>query len=476
MCDRAALTIPSTSTLHTLDLRHQCRACMASQSTATFSGTHNQDRSSTLLRPSSNVPFRRDNDFVDRGDILARVDERCSRPAGRAALVGFGGFGKSQLAIEYAHRVRRSSPDTWIFWVYASNSARLEEAFSDIAERVGLCSQPGAAVDIVVVVRKWLCNEANGRWLMIVDNVDDEITVESQKDGQSISLASLLPQSDHGAIVVTSRNADVARSLVGRQQDIIMIDTMTEGEAVELLQNKLGDETRDGAIQLVKALDCIPLAIVQAAAYMNRLGPRMSVPKYLGELKGVEEQVQLLQKAAAPDIRRDGKALNSVLATWQISFEYIRQKRPSAAYLLSFMSFFNQQGIPEFMIRHYTDKDGEGQDDSSDRRLKEEDVGFEEDVAVLRAFSLVATTQREDEFEMHGLVQLATRIWLRSTKAERGWHRAFIQAMAQEFPEGEYANWPKCQTLFPHVLPMVEQESLNIGKTDKWALLLNNAG
>jgi hypothetical protein len=46
-----------------------------------------------LSKPSSNVPFRKDEDFVDRGNILARVDERCSRLAGRAALVGFGGFG-----------------------------------------------------------------------------------------------------------------------------------------------------------------------------------------------------------------------------------------------------------------------------------------------------------------------------------------------------------------------------------------------
>jgi hypothetical protein len=44
-------------------------------------------------KPSSNVPFRKDNDFVDRGDILTRIDERYSQPAGRVALVGFGGFG-----------------------------------------------------------------------------------------------------------------------------------------------------------------------------------------------------------------------------------------------------------------------------------------------------------------------------------------------------------------------------------------------
>jgi len=43
--------------------------------------------------PFSTVPFRRDPDFVDRGDTLTQIDRRCSQPAGRVALVGFGGVG-----------------------------------------------------------------------------------------------------------------------------------------------------------------------------------------------------------------------------------------------------------------------------------------------------------------------------------------------------------------------------------------------
>jgi hypothetical protein len=44
-------------------------------------------------KPFSTVLFRRDPDFVDRGDTLAQIEERCSQPAGRAALVGLGGVG-----------------------------------------------------------------------------------------------------------------------------------------------------------------------------------------------------------------------------------------------------------------------------------------------------------------------------------------------------------------------------------------------
>ena len=43
--------------------------------------------------PYSTVPFRRNADFVDRDDILARIKEKCSQPSGRVALVGLGGVG-----------------------------------------------------------------------------------------------------------------------------------------------------------------------------------------------------------------------------------------------------------------------------------------------------------------------------------------------------------------------------------------------
>jgi hypothetical protein len=117
------------------------------------------------------------------------------------------------------------------------------------------------------------------------------------------------------------------------------------GRGAQLLVDKLGDVAGDAARQLVQALECISLAIIQAASYIDRLRPRMSASKYLRELHTLGTKVGLLHKAA-PDMRRDEQASNSVFKTWQISFDYIREKRSSAADLLSFMSFFNPQGIP----------------------------------------------------------------------------------------------------------------------------------
>lgn len=45
------------------------------------------------FKPSSNVPFRRDPDFIDRDSLMGCMHEKLTIPAGRVALVGLGGVG-----------------------------------------------------------------------------------------------------------------------------------------------------------------------------------------------------------------------------------------------------------------------------------------------------------------------------------------------------------------------------------------------
>ena len=45
------------------------------------------------LSPSSNIPFLRDPDYVNRRSLLDQIHEKLSIPASRAALVGLGGVG-----------------------------------------------------------------------------------------------------------------------------------------------------------------------------------------------------------------------------------------------------------------------------------------------------------------------------------------------------------------------------------------------
>src|ERR1700761_8825818 len=96
------------------------------------------ERPESPPRPFPSIAFSRDPDFVDRGDILDQLDRRCSQQAGRAGLVGLGGVGKSQLAIEFAHRMAARPPSMWVFWVHAGTQARVEEGFRAIADAVKL--------------------------------------------------------------------------------------------------------------------------------------------------------------------------------------------------------------------------------------------------------------------------------------------------------------------------------------------------
>jgi hypothetical protein len=78
------------------------------------------------------------------------------------------------------------------------------------------------------------------------------------------------------------------------------------------------------------------------------------------------------------------------------------------------------------------------------------DDEFEDDVLALRDYSFIAVTEDAKTFEMHSLVQLATRMWLESEGQLDNCRRQFISNRCAELPTGAHENWEKCQALFPH--------------------------
>jgi hypothetical protein len=322
------------------------------------------------------VPFAPDPDFVDRPEIIAWVRDKCAGAGARAALVGLGGVGyvgveiardcrfardivltdhsKSQLALQFAHSIRDASPQTFVFWVHAGTRARFEEAYRDIADRLQLPGRNDPTTDVLQSVSDWLRDETNGRWVMVIDNAGNVDTVP-QQDKANVSkqrpLATFLPQSLNGAILVTSRSRDAAVRLMGGDKNTKEVLAMNEGEGLHLLHNKLRDLPAKGdASELLRELNYIPLAINQAAAYINR-GARMTVARYMEQFRKSSKKQESLLRWDASELRRDPSACNSVVTTWQISFEQLQRERRSAAALLSLMSFFNPQGIPVSMLR-----------------------------------------------------------------------------------------------------------------------------
>ena len=320
-----------------------------------------------------------------------------------------------------------------MFWVHASNAARFEQSFCDIADRVKIAGRRDPQANIFQLVHDWLC-DCKQRWLLVLDNVDDarflvDIQFSSDSQGQITNaqvirkpLREYFPHCERGSILVTTRNKEAALKLVN-QRDVVSVDPMDEAQALALFEKKLGAQGDSGHVaELAAALEYMPLAIVQAAAYISQRAPRYPVAKYLDEFRKSERKRSSLLSYDDGQLHRDWEARNSIVVTWQIPFEYIQQTRSSAADLLSLMSFFDRQGIPEALLQR-RDSQREAQrskkepehdvwESDEEDTASQSSVGedqFEGDIIALRNFCFVSVDTSGTSFEMHSLVQLATR-------------------------------------------------------------------
>lgn len=354
------------------------------------------------------------------------------------------------------------------------------ESYRKIAERAKLPGLDKPNVDILKLVYNWLCDEANGRWMLIIDNADglDVFTTRSDgrknmKDEIAPALLDFLPQSPNGSILITSRSRDVAFRLTGNYADIIKVHPMDQAHALTLLGNKIeGSFEQDDAIALVEALDYMPLAISQAAAYISQRAPRATVSKYLQDLRKSDRDRAKLLDMDIGDSRRDGTASNSVIATWQISFEHIRQVRPSATRLLSLMSLFDRHNIPESLLNgRYQEGYKGGHREDSDTN-----TDFDDDLNTLMTFSLVSIDVDGHHFEMHRLVQFSTRNWLELQGDLEFWKQKYVWLMEDSYPIGTYENWKVCQKLFPHAQAAMACRPTDGVALNSWANLLYKTG
>ncbi|KAL4739076.1 hypothetical protein BDV11DRAFT_170455 [Aspergillus similis] len=419
--------------------------------------------SETGARTFFTVPYQRDEDFIGRESVMADLDDKLqsitSAKHTRVALVGIGGIGKSQIAIEYTYRARKRDPKLSVFWVYASNTARYEQAYRDLADELKLLGRTDPGTDIFKLVSRWLSDAANGSWLMILDNADNDDMFFQEigtganqgqpKASAQTALITSIPQTTNGSAIITSRNSTAARNLLTNHQDIIYIDVMEEKDALDLLQTRvtLDQGSLEDAQRLVQTLECIPLAVIQAGSYIQERSPRITVSAYLTLLQESDANLTTtLGNMNLRDSRRDYSSQHVVTATWQISFDQIRSSQPTSADLLALMSMLDWQGIPETLLR---------QDMSQ--------FEFENAVHPLVSFSLIKETKTQRSFQLHRLVQISVREWLESNGQLQLWIKRSAELVAAAFPSGKFETWTECQNLIPHAKEIMRQDVVNSG-------------
>jgi len=356
--------------------------------------------------------------------------------------------------------------------VYAANDSRFVQGYRDISRQLRLPGHEDAQVDTCKLVSDWLDgDDHDAQWLLILDNADDAdlflpraraVASAAELGTNTRSLMDYLPRRLHAtrSMMVTTRNRDIGENL-GEGEACIEVGPFSVDEAQVLLRSKARrpiDGSDDGATQtLVEVLGRIPLAISQAAAYMNRNS--MDVRKYLTALK--KDQQNLIDHLSTElhDHRRERGYPNSVFRTWRLSFEQIRRQERRATEGLSLMAMLDGQQIPQDLIQ----------------KQNEREVEFHMALGTLEGYSLIIRLE-QDAWAMHPLVQLSVRDWLAEVGEDGHVAEQAVQLLAKRFPNGEYENKKACQSLLPHARAVLQCNLSSKSGLRNKASLLHNLG
>ncbi|KAH6959359.1 hypothetical protein DER45DRAFT_505018 [Fusarium avenaceum] len=368
------------------------------------------------------IPYPRNEDIVHRRDLIDKLDEFLPQSTSGsycAALWGLGGSGKTQIALDYAYRRCDTDKECCIFWVHADSEATFLADYKTIGKKLGVDEQLDGT-DLLEAV----CDEIEGRskWLLILDNADDlklfRVGVTMTDESESQNLYKYVPCTSHGTVLWTSRDAHIAGTLVGASRSI-QVQSMEKDEATTLLATTRGDQPvldEAGIDGLLEELQCLPLAVSQAGAYMRRMS--MTAEEYLSRLKEGNSRWEVL-KVSDTDRHRRLEASNSVLETWRISTERIRAESEMSYRILHVIAYVDNQDIPDELIAEAANEFNHGRkndqaEQKSDMQVSEFEVLTA--VARLKEFSFLRLRQTNDgrrNYEMHKLVQEALRYGLR---------------------------------------------------------------
>ncbi|KAG8779610.1 hypothetical protein FRC16_003375 [Serendipita sp. 398] len=282
--------------------------------------------SSQPISPKPCIPVSRN--YIQRQSIQDFITEKLlssipPKHQPRCILHGLGGGGKTQLASfwieEHKHKYNR------IIVIDASSQEHIEADLETAIRSVGPQYSKATWKDAVA----YLSGEKG--WIMLFDNAD-------QPD---LQLDEYLPNSNHGAILVTTRNREcVAYALDSHFQ----VGEMTESEAVDLLHSvgKITPSSNMASVAIVREVGMWALAITQAGAYIFK---SRRLDKYLATFR--KHRDKLMREASLKGRNYKG----STYTAFDLSFGLLPKE---AQEFMKVCAFLHHSAIPEALFEEST--------------------------------------------------------------------------------------------------------------------------
>ena len=345
-------------------------------------------------------------------------------------LYGLGGVGKTQVALEYAHRFMADYDLVW--WIEAEQSDQVMLSLAELAGRLKL--RVGDSVAEAAEAAREALRQGNGtdRWLLIFDNAD--IPAE---------ISRFLPDGP-GHVLITSRN----QAWTG-QVGPLAVDVFTRNESVEHLMRRQTGLARADADLVAEAVGDLPLAVEIAAAWLETTGTPVSA--YIAELQ--EEAVKAL--TTTQDETSDYPQKFS--ATWNVSIARLRDQSPAANRLLQLCAYFSADPISTDLIYN--------------EQMVKSLVGFDQDlqervmlgrvIQAITRYGLARVDSNSRTFQVHRMVQAVIRSELTADQREQAMHEVH-QIIASVRPTNsdvdDWASWPEFEKIWPHLGPSLAQD------------------
>ena len=248
------------------------------------------------------------------------------------------------------------------------------DQFTALAELLGL--DPVADPE---VVRAQVHDRLRGvpGWLLVFDNADAVDDIRAWLPGGP------LPPGIPGHVIVTTRRGGFGA--LGRVMELDVIDLPS---AVTLLRTRVPDLPEDVAQEIATELGRLPLALEQAAAYLDRSA--MPPGDYLSLLR---------QRAEDLYARGQVSGRHETIATlWDIALERISREDPAAVVLLDMCAYLAPEPIPLDLFSLHGNLLPEPLSSRS-----ADPLAFNEVIGTLVDYSLAKRTQTG--LQLHRLVQ-----------------------------------------------------------------------